>query len=299
VGVDDIIQLTVSHNPIKLAFPMTIESELKAVTAAVGKATNEWESRFVFGETADTNEASKEYVEYLLRVAHLTVMSFLDRNNLPHLGMYLEDKWGKHKDNLLESYMSEFAEQPLLTAVGVLSEVIEAVKNTFSIIDAVGDAKSIADVVSIMNQLPSASHLLSRRFQNEGDLDTLAEAILITVFPDLNSNPSLTIPVSSRHPDSAIPARHLLLEYKFISEKKDIRRVIDEMQADVRNYAQDPWRHLVFVVGQNEPYTTKEQLQATIGKEPTTFDSIVVVVVTHNPRAQSKNESSPAQTPMS
>ena len=195
--------------------------------------------------------------------------------------------------------MSEFAEQPLLTAVGVLSEVIEAVKNTFSIIDAVGDAKSIADVVSIMNQLPSASHLLSRRFQNEGDLDTLAEAILITVFPDLNSNPSLTIPVSSRHPDSAIPARHLLLEYKFISEKKDIRRVIDEMQADVRNYAQDPWRHLVFVVGQNEPYTTKEQLQATIGKEPTTFDSIVVVVVTHNPRAQSKNESSPAQTPMS
>lgn len=260
-------------------------TELESVKRSVSKASNEWEGRFVYGVTGDNVDGDREYVEYLLRIAYLTLLSFLDKNNFKHISEYLTARWKLHEGNLLDSYMSEHIDEPLLKVTGTLWEVIYGLENILPKKDSKYLKTEGISLTSILESIPLTVHRLNLRFNQEGDLDALAEGLLLPLYPDLNPNPSLTLPESYRMPDSAIPSLNILLEYKFITKKADVRKVIDEMQADIRNYAQEPWKHLLFVVGQNEPFTTKERVNETIQKEPSSFDSINLVLITHNPKS--------------
>jgi hypothetical protein len=95
----------------------------------------------------------------------------------------------------------------------------------------------------------------------------------------LNSNPALALAEGYRQPDSAIPSQNTLIEYKYIARGEDIRRIIDEMQADIRNYAKKPWRHLIFVVGQDDPFITQTKLEAAILEEPSSFETISLSLI--------------------
>lgn len=262
-----------------------ISEELDGVRMAVRKASNEWESRFVWGSYSKGDGCGdEEYVEYLIRIAYLSLLAFLDKNNMKQLSRYLVNLWNtKHLHNLLDSYMSEYTDEPLLSVTDTFWEITSAIGN-ISIEKEAEPIKHGIRIKTILERIPNVAYRLNLDFSRESDLDKIAEAVLVPIFPDINSNPSLTLGESFRHPDSAIPSVNTLLEYKFVASKKDISRVVDEMQADIRNYAQHPWKHLLFVVGQNQPYVNEEKLRLTLVKEPSRFQNIEVVVITHSPR---------------
>lgn len=265
-----------------------VVNDLNSLRIAVRKASNEWEYRFVYNGSHRSKEANREYVEYLIRIAYLSILAFLDSHRFLELSNYLKTRWEKdHESNLLNSFLSDYAEEPMLHVVSTFWEIIEAISNIVTNKDnGHGQVdKNNVNIVSIIKGMPEAALKLNLNIVKESDLDTLAEAILLPLFPDLNSNPSLGLRESYRLPDSAIPSIHTLLEYKFISNKADIKKIIDVIQADIRNYAQEPWKNLIFVVGQNDPYTNDERLSATILKEPSTFKIIDCKVVNFSRRA--------------
>lgn len=259
-----------------------INDDLDRIRIAVRKASNEWESRFVIEESPDSSNADEEYVEYLVRIAYLSLLAFLDKYKMKEVSKYLVNLWTiKHSDNLLEGHFSNFADEPLLTATGTLWEVISGIENVVHKTKEEEPLKHEVRIKTLLERIPEAAFRLGINFEQESDLDKIAEALLIPIFPDINSNPSLTISESFRSPDSAIPSISTLLEYKFIKSKTAVCKIVDEMQADIRNYAQEPWKNLLFVVGQDAPYANEERIRAVLLKEPSTFLEIDVIVITH------------------
>lgn len=257
-----------------------ISSELDAVMIAIRKASNEWESRgWPFGSSAKSPDGDKEYIEYLVRVAYLTLLSFLDRNGFNRLSEYLISKWKNHENDLLASDVSDFVGEPFLRATSTLWEVVNSIRNLLPSKLLGESSPKIIDLEKILEAIPLAAHQLKWELKQEMDINRLAEALLLPLYPDLNSNPSLTLPESYRQPDSAIPSLKTLIEYKYIATKGDVSKTIDAMQADIRNYAQEPWKHLVFVVGQVKRFSTKTKLEATLLKEPSSFKRIKLALI--------------------
>lgn len=74
------------------------------------------------------------------------------------------------------------------------------------------------------------------------------ENIIKCIYPDLIHEPSLTKPIKNFKPDTAIPSIKTLIEYKFITNKNDAKKVTDEILADTRAYSSKEWSNLLFVV---------------------------------------------------
>lgn len=83
---------------------------------------------------------------------------------------------------------------------------------------------------------------------NEADVHRRLETILKCHYPDLKSKPVLTKPIKNFEPDTGIPSAKTLLEYKFISNKAEAKRVADEILADASGYRSRDWANLLFVI---------------------------------------------------
>ncbi|MDO9288660.1 MAG: hypothetical protein Q7T83_07705, partial [Thermodesulfovibrionales bacterium] len=186
--------------------------------------------------------------------------------------------WKTHEENLFDSYMSAYVDEPMLRVTDTFWEVIASVRNLASANVSQNYYTKDVRIKNILEAIPNSSHLINYSIKNEPDIDKFAESLLLPLYPDLNSTPSLTLADSYRQPDSAIPSINTLIEYKIITTKEARSKVIDEMQADIRNYYQLPWDHLVFGIGQSEPFITKERLEGVLLAEPTSFKSIEIAL---------------------
>lgn len=249
--------------------------ELDKIQIAIIKANDEWENSY------HSKEAQDEYVEGYCQEAYLTMLAFIDKHNLTGLRDYAIKEWENHKGNLLNSFYSEAAETPFLAVTGnFLYPMLVALSNVYGTSESIEiTANNPFKLKQAIELLPHTALKLNYNIKDEDSIDKLIEAFLTPIYPDLNSNPSLTLPEGYRQPDSSIPSLTLLLEYKYIKNKTEIRKVIDEAQADIRNYAQSPWQYLYFVIGMNEAYTTKEKIEMTLLKEPSSFKKIIVSLV--------------------
>lgn len=249
--------------------------ELDKIQSAIIKANDEWEHSY------HSEEVQEEYVQSYCQEAYLTMLAFIDKHNLIGLREYATKEWEKYKDNLLNSYYSDVADMPFLAVTGnFLYPMLVALFNAYGIYKSFEPTeKGSFKLKQALELLPHTALKLNYKITDEASIDKLIEAFLTPIYPDLNSNPSLSLAEGYRQPDSSIPSLKLLLEYKYIKNKTEIRKIIDEAQADIRNYAQSPWEYLYFVIAMNEPYTTKEKIEITLLKEPTSFKSIIVSLI--------------------
>jgi hypothetical protein len=258
----------------------SVRQELDAVRIAIRNASNEWERCFVWYGSGRSPDADSEYTQYLIEIAYYSLVALLDKHKLSKLSEMLVLKWATdHAKDLLASEMSEYAEEPMLKATSTLWTFMSALDNVFLESAKFAETKLATNFKNMLEMIPSAAFGLKFCVDSEKKLEQLVEAILLTIFPDLNSNPSVTNGKNYRQPDSAISSTQTLLEYKFISSKESVASIIDEMQADIRNYAQAPWETLYFVIGQTQPFMTSEQLKNTLLREPSTFKNIEIVLI--------------------
>lgn len=92
------------------------------------------------------------------------------------------------------------------------------------------------------------SALFSQVPANEADVHMRLEAILKCHYPDLKSKPALTKPIKNFVPDTGLPSARTLLEYKYISNAAEAKRVADEILADASGYRSREWESLLFVI---------------------------------------------------
>ena len=82
----------------------------------------------------------------------------------------------------------------------------------------------------------------------EKEVHDRIEAVLKCVFPDLKHKPSISKPIKNFIPDTGLPSVKTLIEYKFISNNTDAKRVSDEVLADTRGYFSKEWDKFIYVI---------------------------------------------------
>ena len=252
-----------------------MREELKQIAIAIKHVDNEFEAE------KNHHFDNAEQIEFFSEIAYLMLLAFVDRHNLIGLREYITTKWKNYENELSKSYYSEIGcDDFLYVTTNFLNPVVRSLTNLYGkepddvIIDNVK-----FKIPELIQLLPNTATRLSLSITNENDLDKLIEAFLIPLYPNINSNPALILPEGYRQPDSSIPSLNLLIEYKFINKKTDLRNIIDEIQADIRNYAQEPWQYLYVVIGMNDNYTTEVKMKNTVFKEPSTFKKMFLSII--------------------
>ena len=258
-----------------------IQIQLKNVIAAIRTAENKWNTYFGYESQYEVEfiEDKEEYVINYIQKAYLSLLTFLDIHQFSQLASYLTSKWSKYSSNLLDSDIYINNGEPYVHAIEILWDITNSINSVLSYGSKENETKELTTVKSVLEKIELSAFRLGAKVNNEADLDKLAEAILSPLYPDLESNPAVMPGQSFRSPDSAIFSLKLLIEYKFISDKKNIRKILDEMQADIRNYAQSPWEYLIFLIAQTNNSITKEILDSVLLKEPSSFKSLDTILV--------------------
>lgn len=96
---------------------------------------------------------------------------------------------------------------------------------------------------------------------NESDVHRRLEGILKCYYPDLKSKPSMTKPIKNFEPDTGLPSAKTLLEYKFISNDADAKRVAEEILTDASGYRSRDWASLLFVIYETKRVKSEEEWQ--------------------------------------
>jgi hypothetical protein len=88
----------------------------------------------------------------------------------------------------------------------------------------------------------------SRSPMNESEVHIRIEAVLRCVFPDLIHKPRVTKQIKNFEPDTGIPSIRTLIEYKFIANRGDEKRIAEEVLADTRGYVSKDWDQFVYAI---------------------------------------------------
>lgn len=82
----------------------------------------------------------------------------------------------------------------------------------------------------------------------EADVHDRLESVLGCVFEDMERKPVIGKPIKDYIPDTGIPSKRALLEYKYITDALAGKRVLDEILADISAYTSDKYDHFIFVI---------------------------------------------------
>lgn len=204
-------------------------------------------ARFEFGD--------KELIRYYLDRAFLQTMFFLEAQGLPRMLSYLEELYRRAKENYLATDTSSDGD-PYLIWDSELRQFLSAIEASL------GEPGSMAiskDLIEILRNCLYAitAPCFSEPPRDEGQVHERIEAMLKCVFPDLRPKPPIGKPIKNFVPDTGLPAVRTLIEYKFISNGEDAKRVADEVLADTRGYVSKDWDKFIYVI--YETYRVKPE----------------------------------------
>jgi hypothetical protein len=103
-------------------------------------------------------------------------------------------------------------------------------------------------IIRIIRQAEYAMEGLDKYPENETELDGLMENLFKPIYPDLLPTPVVTKPIKNFQPDTGIPSLQLLIEYKYVASKEDVKRIVDEVLADTLGYKSKDWVYFFFVI---------------------------------------------------
>lgn len=119
---------------------------------------------------------------------------------------------------------------------------------------------------------------------NENELHARMEAVLRCVFPDLLHKPPIAKQIKNFQPDTGLPSIQTLIEYKFMADAGEEKRIAEEVLADTRGYVSEEWTKFIYVIYETKrikPESHWKQLLRTSGLESNTE---VIVISGEPPR---------------
>ena len=123
---------------------------------------------------------------------------------------------------------------------------------------------------------------------NEKDVHVRIEAVLRCVFPDLMHKPPIAKQIKNFEPDTGLPSIQTLIEYKFMRDQGEERRIAEEILADTRGYVSEDWKTFIYVIYETKrikPEGQWRQLLRTSGLESSTE---VIVISGEPPRRKAQ-----------
>jgi hypothetical protein len=131
--------------------------------------------------------------------------------------------------------------------------------------------------------------------KDEKDVHLRIEAVLRCVFPDLLHTPSISKPIKNFAPDTGIKSLETLIEYKFITNAKEAKRVADEVLADTRGYSGSDWKHFVYVIYETKRIKAETEWTQLLAACGTAENSTIIVICGEPPAADPGTKTIPGR----
>ncbi len=166
-------------------------------------------------------------------------------------------------------------------------------------LDSLFPEKTITEVTKDVLQILRDIHysitdpkVFDRLPSSETDVHLRIEAILKCVFPDLKHKPMLTKQIKNFEPDTGIPSISTLIEYKYLSSKKDEARIADEILADTRGYVSKDWKRFIYVIYETNRFRKESEWDQLLRESGLPESTSVVVLSGEQPRGNAKGKRS-------
>lgn len=132
----------------------------------------------------------------------------------------------------------------------------------YRLLDIVGIFKAIhlpekkteKDISSLLEVITNSEYYITETntFKNvpssENDVHVRIEGLLKCIYPDLLTKPRLSKPIKSFEPDTAIPSLRTLIEYKYITNRTEGKKILDQILTDILGYQIDDYDNFIFVI---------------------------------------------------
>lgn len=154
-------------------------------------------------------------------------------------------------------------------------------------------AKDVIEILKATQYSITDKNCFENPPTNEKDVHVRIEAVLRCVFPDLLHKPPIAKQIKNFEPDTGLPSIRTLIEYKFMADLGEEKRIADEILADTRGYVSDDWKTFIYVIYETKrikPESQWRQLLRTSGMDANTE---VVVISGEPPRRSTAAKSAP------
>ena len=226
--------------------PNQIRESLANIFYLLRQADNIFEKDRALGKPGQWDVPEMQ-AEYCIESAFLHTLVLLDRLELSRTYHQVEELHERATKDIFATSVG--VDEPYLRWSSDLYIFLNAIGGAFN----AGPASQVVqkDLLSILRStLYSITDrkIFEKPPANEPQVHYRIEAVLKTVFPDLLHKPSINKPIKNFEPDTGLPSVDTLIEYKFISDLNDAKRVSDEVLADTRGYYSRDWKSFVYVI---------------------------------------------------
>lgn len=226
---------------------LRVATALETVRSTLNKAHDAFEQWQHLSFTDEEIDINRNNTIYHMSAAFIQLLTLLDSLGLQRT----YDEVKSLREEALKSGLDHSAmgvEEPYLVWRIELFKYLNALGATYSVHS---DNAVTRDILTI---LAATVHTLTDRkiFKappaNEAELHVRIEGILKSVFPDLKSKPRITKPIKNFEPDTGLPSLRTLVEYKYITNDIEAKRIADEILADHGGYRSPEWDSLIYVI---------------------------------------------------
>ena len=271
-----------------------IAESLDAIRGSIHEANKALIEREQYKDAHQERGEHDQLIEYYVERAFTQLLVLLETRNLEHSRNAVEHLQAEAKGKYAETF---WADDMYLVWTEKLSIYIDALEA------ALGEGSGRTITKDVTEILRATQYAITDRAcfpeppGNEDDVHHRIEAVLRCLFPDgVRHKPSISKPVKNFQPDTGLPALRTLIEYKFIGDDADAKRVSDEILADTRGYFSKEWDNYLYVVYETyrvRPEAEWNALMRTCGVGENTHVVVVSGEPPATPRPRPKRKPTP------
>ena len=247
-------------------------------------------------DSADRYAANAEDISWLIQHAFVKTRMFLEAAGLPEMLKSLQQLEELAQKNYTQAEYAEELGEVYSVWGSRLRQYVYSIEEIFGEPRTGNITKDLIEILRATQYSITDKKCFHCPPVNESEVHVRIEAVLRCVFPDLIHKPKITKQIKHFEPDTGLPSLRTLIEYKFISNQDEAKRIADEVLSDTRGYVSKVWDRFVYVIYETtrvRPETHWSQLLEESGASENTTMVVISGEEPSNPRflKQGKRES--------
>lgn len=233
-----------------------------------------------------------------VEAAFVRMRILLEAARLPEALRAVQEMEATARSNWVKSEPDDEAGgQPFLLWAGKLFQYVRALEATL------GQSRATTVTKDVIQILRATQYSITDRncFQgppaNENEVHARIEAVLRCIFPDLLHKPPIAKQIKNFEPDTGLPSIGTLIEYKFMADLGEEKRIADEVLADTRGYLSKEWKNYIYVIYETKRIKPENQWRQLLRESGIKPNSEIIVISGEEPTrpAQAKRAVRPAR----
>lgn len=225
---------------------LEIAETIELIHESLTKADHAFELN-MFEELPDIADDYIKIAKYYVEKAFIECLVLLDGLNLSKTYEQISTIYSQAiKEGFDKQEVG--VEDPYLVYSDLLGRYIDAIGAAFGGRSTVSVTKNLIEILKATVYPITDKKLFPNPPANETEVHLRIEGVLRCAFTDLKSKPTLTKPIKNFEPDTGLPSVRTLIEYKYISNNEDAKKVADQILADTRGYVSKDWDRFIYII---------------------------------------------------